>query len=151
MPSNSPGLPPSVPEDQNAQGDLFPHQLLQQMITVERERIESVNRRTEVARFAIEKNDDADRRQYGYHMARLQSEDNDRMRRHKLGSKALVGGGIFCAVVLLFLLGMTFFGEPDQAQLAIRVLAILAIGIGGYGVIAAIRTVFATLFAKNSK
>jgi len=42
-----------------------------EMMDLERERIKSNDKRTEIARLAIVKNDEADERMFNYHMAKL--------------------------------------------------------------------------------
>jgi len=54
---------------------------LQSMVELERQRIESFNKRTDVARYAIEANDAADRRQFEYQMAKLAADKEATERR----------------------------------------------------------------------
>jgi hypothetical protein len=109
--------------------------ILQRLISVERERIESANRRTEVTRLAIEKNDAADLRQYQYQLARLHSEEENGRRKFQLVSRLLIGVGSFAGLVIIFLFGMAFFGQEEQREMALSILIVLAIAVGGYGVI----------------
>ncbi len=126
---------PLVPaENGEGQGELFSEEVLKKLISVEQERIESANRRTDVARQMIEANSAADKRQYEYHMARLKSLDEDRLRRHGIAKIIYVGGGSFLCFIVIFLFGVTFFGSSAQSSLALDILKILGVGAGGYGI-----------------
>jgi hypothetical protein len=57
---------------------------LQSLINLERERIESTNRRTEVARLFIETSDTSDKRQFDYRMAKLSADSESDRRNHVL-------------------------------------------------------------------
>ena len=111
---------------------------MQGLIDLERQRIESTNRRTEVIRYAIETNDAADKRQFDFQMAKLQNDADASRRRHRLARNAILGGGAVVVVVVGFLLDMTFFGTPEQSSMALAILRTLGIGLGGYGVIGGI-------------
>jgi hypothetical protein len=54
------------------------------LVDLERQRIDSFNRRTDVVRYAIETNDAADRRQYEYQMAELEADTAASRCRHSL-------------------------------------------------------------------
>lgn len=56
-----------------------------ELIVIERERIASRDRRTDVMRRAIDAGDAADKRQYDYHVEKLRLDDDDRKRRHASG------------------------------------------------------------------
>lgn len=105
------------------------------LIEVEKQRIDSVNRRTDLARQAIEASDAADKRQFDYHMARLKTEEESSKRGHELARKIFYygGGAILAFAVLLF--GMLFFGNDGQSRLALEVLITVGKGLGGGGVL----------------
>lgn len=71
---------PKTPEA--IQGELWP---MAELITLERERIASQDRRTDVTRHAIDAGDAADQRQYEYRVEKLRRDDEDRKRRHASG------------------------------------------------------------------
>ena len=56
-----------------------------ELIVLERERIASRDRRTDVMRRTIDAGDAADKRQYDYHVEKLRRDDDDRKRRHASG------------------------------------------------------------------
>jgi hypothetical protein len=108
---------------------------LQSLVDLEKQRIESFNRRTDVVKYVIETNDASDKRQFDYQMAKLNAETTAATRRHSLLKTVMLAGGGISALIVGSLLGMTFFGNPAQAQLALEALKILMIGGGGYGLI----------------
>jgi len=108
---------------------------LQSLVELERQRIESFNRRTEVVRYAIETNDAADKRQYEYQMAKLAADTSAATRRHALMRTVTYTGGAISIITTGFLLGMTFLGNAQQSALALEALKVIMIGGGGYGVI----------------
>ena len=116
--------------DNQPQYEMFP---LREMLEVERERIDSQNRRTEVAKQAIEAQDAADKRQYDFHVRRLNSEDSQSIRQHGLARGVFWGGGGFFAIVSIFILVMLFFGDADQAASARSILSVVGQALGGAG------------------
>ena len=56
---------------------------IDKLVNLERQRIESINRRTELAGKAIEASDAADQRQYDYHVARMQQSGRERAERRR--------------------------------------------------------------------
>lgn len=118
------------------QADLFPSALFQQALNVERQRIDSANRRTEVALQAVKASDESDRRQFEFQMEKLHTDDRASLRRDGLAKAVVIGVGIFGAAVVALFLIMAFFGSPTQGQIALDILSKLAIGGGGYGIIA---------------
>jgi hypothetical protein len=127
---------PARPSSEGRQNDLFPGTLLQQALDVERQRIDSANRRTDVALQAVKASDESDRRQFEFQMEKLHSDDRASIRRDGLAKVVVVGLGIFGVGVVVLFLVMAFFGSPTQSQIALDILGKLAIGGGGYGVIA---------------
>lgn len=139
------------PERQPQQQDLFPEAAFQQLVSLERERIDAQNRRTELGKLHVESTDAADRRQYEYAIAQLKAEDADNQRRHSLARKLFLGLGVFAAVAASLLLAMAFFGAPDQQTTAVRILSILGTGLGGYGVISALISGARRLIERTKK
>jgi hypothetical protein len=115
-------LPAKVPGNAPEQLELFDP--IRAMLAIERERIDSMNRRTEIAREAIQLSDVADKRQFDYRMEDLRTRDESDQRRHALASRVLWGGGIVCTFVLLGFLGMAFFAPPDKSALALEFLKV---------------------------
>ena len=85
VPRQSPDSTDSV------QGELWP---ISELLQLERKRVDSQNRRTEVAHRAIEASDAADQRQYDYHVEKLRRDDEARRRRHETIGTGLGGFGI---------------------------------------------------------
>jgi hypothetical protein len=122
-----------IPEKDPAQ--LEPFDPVRELLFVERERIGSMNRRTEIAREAIQMSDTADKRQFDYRMEKLRLEDQSDQRRHALSSRILWSGGVTSLFLLLSLLGMAFFASPEKAALAIDLLKVIFTGLGGGGIL----------------
>jgi hypothetical protein len=126
-------------------------QQLQILAELEKQRIDSYNRRTEVARYAIEMNDGADKRQFDYRMAELDAGRSSSERRHMLAKNVAFGVGAVSVVVVALLLVMAFFGTAAQSAMAIQIFIILGIGIGGYGAIEAVVRSIARLFKDDAE
>jgi len=69
-------------------------------------------------------------------MEKLHSDDRASVRRDGLAKVVVVGLGVFGVCVVILFLAMAFFGSPTQSQIALDILGKLAIGGGGYGIIA---------------
>jgi hypothetical protein len=128
--------PPAVIEPaargNSGQEELFPAAAFLQ---IERQRIDSYNRRTEVASQAVAANNEADKRQFDFQMAKLSSEDAASKRKDSLAQVVVIGLGLFGIAVIALFLVMAFFGSPAQSAIALQILKVLGVGSGGYGVI----------------
>lgn len=104
------------------------------MFELEKERIKSSDKRTEIARLAIEANDAADKRQFDYHMQKLAADIQVKTQQNKIAKDLLYGGStfIFAAITLLF--SMSFFGDEHQSQLASNLLEKLMTALSGIGI-----------------
>lgn len=116
-------------------------ELFEELVAVEKSRIESANRRTEVARLAIETNDRSDERQFTFHMKRLDNEAADSERRYQFASRFLLSVGAAMVVLIGFLVYMAFFGDERQADIATQILWLFFAGLGGYGIVTALTSV----------
>jgi hypothetical protein len=127
----------------------FPVEALQNLIELERERLESTNRRTEIIRYAIETNDSSDKRQFDYRMAKLETDKSDSNQRFSLARAiAYISSGVIVVTVLL-LFYMAFFGDARQSEIAFTIMKTLATGAGGYGVIAGLVRAGTRLLSKT--
>lgn len=128
------------------QSDFFPAEL----IALERERITSQDKRTDVARAAIEAQKEADKRQYDYHMTRLTNEENDSRRKFTFASK--ISWAIFgiSVITFLFLMGNAFYGDPTKSALAMQILRLLAHLGAGAGMFILARYGWKKLFNDGS-
>ena len=115
--------------------DALSQETLSQMLEIEKARIDSTNRRTEVAKQAIDASNESDKRQFDYQMAKLKSEDDAGQRRDNLAKWVVGCVGIFVGAITLLFLWMAFFGDPGQRSMAMQILTTLAIGGGGYGIV----------------
>ncbi len=112
-------------------------ELFEQIIQIERQRIESQNSRTEVALKAVEASDAADKRQYDFHKQKLESNERIQKARLTLGSRIALGVGAIFAVFVLAVLYMTFFGTETQAGRALQLLVWVFTALGGGGLLLA--------------
>jgi len=110
---------------------------LHNVLLVERERIESQNKRTEVVRLAVEMNDASDKRQFDFQMAKLSAQTSGSKRKYVYASWVTALCITLITALASLLLYMMFWGSQPQSELAMSVLKILAYGVGGYGAIGA--------------
>lgn len=116
--------------DKNDQGELFP---LENFLEIEHQRIESFNRRTELGYKAIEAQDAADKRQFDYSVKKLDTHEHQLTRQHSLACRVFYFGGGFIALLVVLILGMLFWGSPEQSSAAQAILRVLGQAIGGGG------------------
>lgn len=140
---------PTRIEDTRQQELLPPADLLRRVLEIEQQRIDSTNRRTDVALQAVKASDESDRRQFEYQMEKLHSEERAGVRRDSLAKIVVSGAGVFSAGVVVLFLGMAFFGTAQQSDIAMKILGTLAIGGGGYGVISGLTNLVRRLL-RNS-
>ena len=107
--------------------------LVAELIAIERERIASQDRRTDVARRAIDANAAADEREYSYRVEQLRRDHIDRKRRYVSGIAILCTllAAALCFTGVLF--WMLFTGDEAQRAAADRVLGTVLTGLGGFG------------------
>jgi len=125
-------------------------EVLQQLVDVEKSRIASADKRTDVIKFAIQSNDDSDKRQFEFRMAQLQSAERDSSRKDRLAARILIVIASSGCVLLACLMAAVFFGSEKQSTIALDLLKALFTGVGGYGVINTIRRFTKGLLDKNS-
>ncbi len=114
--------------------------LFNQVLQIERERIKSQDRRTEVALRVVELSDASDVRQYEYHMERLRVDEKLAAAHLSLGSRIALGMGAVLTLVLLSVLYMIFFGSETQASRAKELAVWFFAALGGGGLFVAAQT-----------
>ena len=110
-------------------------ELFEEIVKLEHGRIDSQNRRSNVALRAIELADAADKRQFEYHSRRVESEEKLEKSRLRAGIWIISVIGVVIIVFLFLTLYMTFWGSESQVVLAQQLLNwafILAAGGGSY-------------------
>ena len=120
------------PSSDSVQSEFWP---VSELLELERRRVDSQDRRIDVARRAIEASDAADQRQYDYHVERLRRDDEARNRRHESGIRLLwtvVGSGLLLTGLFFW---MIFFGNDAQRTVALDILKTVGTGLGGFGII----------------
>lgn len=121
------------------------------MLELEKERIKSSDKRTEIARLAIEANDAADKRQFDYHMQKLTHDTALKTQQNKIATHLLYGGGTFIFSVVALLFFMLFFGDDHQSQLAAGLLEKLMVALSGIGVFLLGKSAFGKLTDPNAE
>jgi hypothetical protein len=141
------GLPPSaaaqggqeIIEPNRPGGGDTPPELLSRLIEIEKSRIESADKRTEMIRFGIESNIAAENLQFEFHKERLRVFDGRAKRKDRLALIIIVVSIVFGICVASFLLDQAFFGDLRQSTTAKQILAYVLAGIGGFGVLSTVR------------
>lgn len=136
---------PSGESSQERQLELF-----EELVAVEKARIESTNQRTEVMRLAVEANDRSDEREYNFHMQRLENEAVDSARRYKFGSRFFLSVGGASIALVAFLVYMAFYGAEIQSGMAIRILQLLFAALAGYGLLSALVSAAKRFFFRGT-
>jgi hypothetical protein len=99
-------------DKQVIEGEYYPGK---DMFELEKERIKSADKRTEIARLAIEANDAADTRMFDYHMSKLRCETEFKGQQIKVVTRLLYAGGLFILVSIGLLFIMSFYGDSNQS------------------------------------
>ena len=137
-PSPKPESPPEQalaarpsPASEANRDELWP---VAELFNLERGRIASRDRRTEVMRHAITASDAADKRQYDYSVEKLRRDDEDRKRRHASGIRIVWVLLVAVTVFAGLLCWMLFAGDDPQRAVANELLETIVNGLGGVGV-----------------
>lgn len=107
----------------------------QQLIELEKRRIDRDNRRTQLAEKTLEFADDQDKRQFEYASKQRQREDRSEQRRFRLASFLSVGSFLVIAVIIGLTMWMAFFGDDVQRIVARELGKNGLIGLAGFGVL----------------
>ncbi len=121
------------------------------MFELEKERIKSSDKRTEIARLAIEANDAADKRQFDYHIQKLNHDIEFKTQQAKISEKMLYGVGLVSTAIAALLLFLTFFGTEHQSEIATNLLEKLVTAMSGIGVYLLSKSVFSKLTNQDSE
>ena len=120
-----------VEQEPQLQQELFSKD---EFLQLERLRIDSVNKRTDVAQAYIDANSAADQRRYNYHVQKMESDREERSETRKATTKilwAFLGASSFFTLILFYML---FLGNPEQVENAGALLKVLGTGVGGLGI-----------------
>lgn len=105
-----------------------------EMLDLEKERIKSNDKRTEIARLAIEKNDDADKRMFEFHMTKLQQNTSIKAQQVIIARNLIYGSSAVMVLIGSVLLYFSFFGNDHQATLASELLSTGFKALSGIGI-----------------
>ena len=109
--------------------------------------IERKNR--DIAEQQVQVQDNESQRQYDAYMTRLSAEKDLADKRIALQKMVFFCIFGFVAATVMFVLGMTFFGDADQSAAATNFLTIILAGLGGYGVITVLSLFWKKLTQSN--
>ena len=132
--NNKPEQELILPDDSEAEDDQLPLPFsLDEMIELERERIDSTNRRTELAHRALELANDSDKRQFDFAMERLATDERRNLRLDNRAGSVIRYGGLALVAFLALIMIMLFWGNDAQSAIALSLIATLGTAVGGFG------------------
>ena len=108
---------------------------IQELVDVERRRIERDNRRTSLWEKSIDALDAQDRRQFEYASTTRDANIGLRREQHAFLRRVTWAGVAFFAFLTVVLLAFALFGGEDQRALAATIAVPGLIGLAGYGVL----------------
>ena len=137
----------ATPDDSRPRQEILPPlraaeqtpELLTRLLDIERERIASADKRTDVQRLAIEANVASDNRQFDFHMERLRLSGERSQRRDSLARIIIFSGMGVATIIGGFLLWLAFFGTEQQSAVALKVIYLFLTAVGGYGIVTTAR------------
>ena len=116
-----------------------------ELVALERQRIDSTNRRTDIALKAIEVSDAADKRQYDYHVERLRKNSTERSDKRRATLRMMWAGGVSASLLIAFIMLMLFFGADAQRDTALTLLRTVSTAVGGAGIVWLLKSLFERL------
>lgn len=125
-----------VPEEERSirsQDDQKPS--FQELIELERRRIDRDNRRTLLAEKALELVDDQDKRQFEFASKQQQMEERSEGRRFRLVWSLSIGALVVIVAVTGLTMWMAFFGDDVQRAVAQELGRNGLVGLAGFGVV----------------
>lgn len=120
---------------------------LTELLDIERLRIQSADRKTDATLKLIETMDNADKRQYEFHIARLNSDADLNLRRHSLIKWSVVGTFSLAVLITVACGYYLFEGTQPQSAVAGHILSTIGIGVGGFGIGEGLRRVLRRLLS----
>ena len=136
-PSEGGELIPAAPESDGKQGlqTQDEPEAIQQLVELERSRIDRDNRRTEVIAKALELEDDRDKRHFEFASEGQRLEDRAGRQRFILAWSLAAGALAALFVMVGLMLWMAFFGDEMQRTMAQDLGKNGLIGLAGFGVV----------------
>lgn len=120
-----------------------------ELIDLERSRIDNANRMVEVRRELIAASDRNDQRHFEFHTNRLEREMEFHHARHKTYKTVVYAVIVASVATVWFLFYNAFYGDGLQQEYALAIIKYLAIGLAGYGVISGIAGLFKRLLKPS--
>lgn len=121
------------------------------LIALERARIDNSNRQVEAGRELIAASDRNDQRQFEFHTNRLEREMELHHTRHKTYKVVIYAVVLASVATIWFLLYNAFYGEGGQKEYGQMIAKYLAISVAGYGVISGITSLFKRLMKSDEE
>lgn len=128
----------------SGQQDLF----ASDYIELEKARIASFDRRTDVAKAAIDANRESEKEVFAYHMRRLETVEAQHQREHRFASRFVWGCFIAAVAIGGGLTWMAFYGNPEQRAIALQILSNVYKWASGAGGFVLLRQVWRRLFHR---
>ncbi|MCJ2070642.1 hypothetical protein MKK75_17900 [Methylobacterium sp. J-030] len=127
--------PAAVPVPYNPSTNSQSHDLegvqFRELMAIERARIDSSNRRTEVVREMISAQVAQNAREFEFATSRMEGEERREKRRLSLFTRIVFTGAAVGVIILTFLMYVAFYGSPENAKLAQSWLTAGAQALGG--------------------
>lgn len=132
----------------SSEQDMIP---VDNLIDLERARIDNLNRQVEVAKESIAASERNDKRLFDFSMQRLQYKMDAFRARQKTSKTLLYAGGLVFVLALGFLLFHAFYGNEKQNEYAVAIIKNLAIFFAGYGFISGIAALVKRFFKQGNE
>jgi hypothetical protein len=148
-------IPPSQPgRSQNGQ---FGKDEFRELVGLERERVDSANKRTAVFEKMVEAQARESQLEYDYQVKaleldekRLEYADNADRRRISIAKTAFWSVFLLFMIIILTVFYFAFLGTEEQARIATLIIAVIGIALGGAGVFNVLKSMFGFLIARDS-
>jgi len=128
--------------------DLIP---VDDLIDLERARIDNANRQVDVKRELIAAGDRNDQRHFEFHTNRMEREIAFHHARHKTYKTVVYAVVTASVATVWFLFYNAFYGDGLQQEYALMIIKYLAIGLAGYGVISGVAGLFKRLMKPDEE
>ena len=118
---------------------------MQAMFEIEKARIESHDKRTDVALRAIEASEADSKRMFDYHVMKLQSDNDIKTKKLAIAKNIVYASCAIGMIVIVVLFSALFLGNEVQSQTASEVLKGIGHAIGGIGAYLLLKMGFNTI------
>lgn len=124
------------------------HVEFRELMAIERARIESADRRTDVVRQMIHAQLEQNSREYEFASRKMEADERREKRRLSLFTRIVVSGGIVLTVAVGVLMAVSFFGDASSSTLAQRWTTALFQSLGGGALIVVVGKLLQSLLRR---